>query len=186
MGQRYIRHGILNLDEVVNAILNAWDNSDHNEFERHGYSLNITSLRLKNFARAKRDNQKICCVNCGLEASFFSVDSFTGTNVRPGAHLNLYGINSNGDEVLFTHDHILARGLGGSDNLKNTQVMCLNCNAKKSRVESKIVNEIKLKHSPYLEKSALAKVIAEEDKDALMEKVNKSIVKNRKKNDEII
>lgn len=35
-----------------------------------------------------------------------------------------------------TIDHIKARGLGGTDALSNLRIICLECNGKKSRIES--------------------------------------------------
>jgi hypothetical protein len=42
--------------------------------------------------------------------------------------------------VLFTHDHTLARGLGGADAIENTTTMCSPCNQKKSRLEGALAN----------------------------------------------
>jgi hypothetical protein len=53
--------------------------------------------------------------------------------------MNLYGMKD-GNEVLFTHDHILARGLGGADDLTNSQTMCSPCNGNKSKAEGKEAN----------------------------------------------
>lgn len=53
-------------------------------------------------------------------------------------HLNLYGVRED-EDVLFTHDHKLARALGGADNLSNAQLMCSPCNGKKSKGETKEV-----------------------------------------------
>jgi hypothetical protein len=68
------------------------------------------------------------CVDCGLEAQYFIME-------RQGHygqyHFNLYGLDDQGNEVLFTKDHILPRSRGGKDELKNYQPMCTNCNNKK-------------------------------------------------------
>ncbi len=69
-----------------------------------------------------------------MKAAFFAVENFRGSN-QSVPHANLYGVDREGNEVLFTHDHKLARSLGGADNLNNTQVMCSPCNTKKSIVE---------------------------------------------------
>lgn len=61
-----------------------------------------------------------------------------------GYHLNLWGVKD-GEEVLFTHDHVLARGLGGKDNLDNTQTMCCYCNWEKGDLEAILANELKEK-----------------------------------------
>lgn len=49
--------------------------------------------------------------------------------------MNLWGKTNDGGEVLFTHDHILARGLGGSDKLDNMQTMCCWHNWEKGEIE---------------------------------------------------
>jgi hypothetical protein len=73
------------------------------------------------------------CVTCKLPASFFAVERRGGQTTR--YHLNLYGVNDKGMDVLFTHDHILARSAGGLDTLENTQTMCSPCNSHKSTYE---------------------------------------------------
>lgn len=40
-----------------------------------------------------------------------------------------------------TIDHINARGLGGTNDLKNLQVICNSCNASKSKIESLVLAE---------------------------------------------
>jgi 5-methylcytosine-specific restriction endonuclease McrA len=51
---------------------------------------------------------------------------------QPGVyHLKLYGENENGVEVQFTMDHIIPRGKGGKDSLRNIQPMCFDCNQHK-------------------------------------------------------
>ena len=141
---RYIRHGIAKLEEVIPAVLTNWSSPSHlrKKLLLQGYKVGTGSLRLVTFAKAYKDG-KICCVECGLEASFFSIDSFQALTEKPSIHLNLYGIR-NGQEVLFTHDHILARALGGIDDLSNTQVMCSPCNNKKSRMENKLATQMRL------------------------------------------
>jgi hypothetical protein len=52
----------------------------------------------------------------------------------PTYHLNLYALDSDGREILMTHDHILARADGGKNHLSNTQTMCAPCNFKKGSI----------------------------------------------------
>jgi hypothetical protein len=89
---------------------------------------------MKTFGRAATSKDGIKCKGCGMKATHFAVEDFRGSNQRV-PHANLYGMDRDGTEVLFTHDHKLARALGGDDNLNNTQVMCSPCNTKKSIVE---------------------------------------------------
>ena len=47
-------------------------------------------------------------------------------------HLNLIALNANGDKVLMTKDHIVAKAKGGKNTLDNYQPMCIKCNMKKA------------------------------------------------------
>ena len=128
------------MSSVVSKILANWDvpKDEQVRVPIENYPVGVFSLRLKTFARAYKKNEgKICCVACGLPAKFFAVENFARGH-QPYAHVNLYGLKD-GEEVLFTHDHTLARALGGADNLSNTTVMCSPCNSMKSVVEQKRV-----------------------------------------------
>lgn len=85
-----------------------------------GDTINMASDRLKLFAlKGTR------CVECGCEGTHFYKER------SPGAvsfHFNLYGTTPEGEEVLFTKDHIFPRSLGGKDVLENYQTMCVLCN----------------------------------------------------------
>lgn len=69
------------------------------------------------------------CVDCSLEASYFRLEKFPNDM---SYHLNLYGIDHQGAEVLFTKDHIIAKANGGKNTLKNYQTMCSPCNHQKA------------------------------------------------------
>jgi len=117
----YRRIGVLS---IGNAMLLV-DSKDR-DIDVEGYRINTRSLRYRVF---KRDN--MCCSGCGLRGAFFALEqSPHQTDGR--AHLNLYGLDSNGNEVLFTKDHVFPRSRGGKDNLDNLQAMCSECNQKKS------------------------------------------------------
>lgn len=81
------------------------------------------SLRLKTFMY-----KGIVCCECGLKASYFVKEK--AIKEEPW-HLNLYGLNEEGEEVLFTKDHIFPKSKGGRNNLGNMQTMCVICNKKK-------------------------------------------------------
>jgi 5-methylcytosine-specific restriction endonuclease McrA len=73
------------------------------------------------------------CFTCALEASFFVLEQPLGA-ARP--HLNLYALSPSGQEILMTHDHIVALADGGSNRLDNAQTLCQPCNqAKGSEAE---------------------------------------------------
>lgn len=139
MGQKYFRYEVLTLAEFLLDIRTHCNDKKEKVQRPSGKWVGCTSLRLRTFYRASKKPDGIVCVGCGMKAAHFAVESSPGTS---SAHVNLYGLKD-GVEVLFTHDHILARGLGGADNLSNTQVMCSPCNNKKSIGETKEFNRRK-------------------------------------------
>jgi len=66
------------------------------------------------------------CICCGIEGKFFAKERTAGR--KDSYHLNLYGIDKKGDEVLITKDHIVAVSNGGKNHLSNYQTMCMKCN----------------------------------------------------------
>jgi hypothetical protein len=133
MTQRYLRYEIVPLEEVIDDIFLHWEYRDAHIQRHNGKWVGISSIRMKTFGRAFKSNQGLKCVSCGCEGEFFAVETTPG---QESPHYNLYGLK-NGVEVLFTHDHILARALGGVDDLSNTQLMCSPCNSNKSKGENK-------------------------------------------------
>lgn len=77
------------------------------------------------------------CSACGLEASHYAVERPAHESGDFPYHLNLWGFDANGNEVLFTHDHTLARSAGGKDHISNTTTMCSPCNFDKSLYEQR-------------------------------------------------
>lgn len=68
------------------------------------------------------------CIDCDLIGTFFVLDKWAD-----GAfHLDLMAVDSVGDEVLMTIDHIHAKSKGGKDTMENYQPMCTICNYLKS------------------------------------------------------
>lgn len=92
-------------------------------------SVSVSGVRLETFAIKGTK-----CVFCGAEASFFAVEKH---HVNDGSyHLNLYGYNQHGKELLFTRDHILAKSKGGPNTLDNMQPACVKCNGNKGDKDS--------------------------------------------------
>jgi len=69
------------------------------------------------------------CVSCGLVGRYFRKERHP-TDIH--FHLNLYGIDHLGHEVLITKDHIVPRAQKGGNNLNNYQTMCTVCNMHKA------------------------------------------------------
>lgn len=129
----YERIGVLTLEKVFPFIEEHFNNPQKIRVQIDQYFVNVSSLRLKSFLL-----HGIHCSCCDNQASFFAVErSF---NTKAPYHLNLYGLDKDGAEILFTHDHILARGLGGSDTIDNTRTSCGPCNWKKGQLEHLIKN----------------------------------------------
>jgi hypothetical protein len=92
-----------------------------------GYNVNCHSIRLALFKE-----RPLVCVHCGLKAEYFTLEKHhSNAPSRNTPHLNLYGKDADGNEVLFTKDHILPVSKGGKDILDNLQVLCIVCNMKK-------------------------------------------------------
>lgn len=87
-----------------------------------GETVKTGSVRLQLFLKGS------VCVVCQAQGSYFAVERSPGQKTY---HLNLYGINDLGQEVLFTKDHIQPKSLGGADTLDNMQCMCKVCNETK-------------------------------------------------------
>jgi hypothetical protein len=88
-----------------------------------GEWINMASTRYQCFAL-----YGTTCVNCGLEGQYFAMESQGNFGKY---HFNLYGVDENGNEVLFTKDHIIPSCRGGKDIMSNYQPMCLTCNNEK-------------------------------------------------------
>ena len=120
-GWGYERAGIVAIDDVLPLILDP----EVKKVTFCGHAVNVVSLRLQTFA-----TKGICCSNCGLTATHFAVERNEGNSW----HLNLWADRSaeGKGEMLMTHDHTLARGLGGADHIDNVTTMCRKCNFNKS------------------------------------------------------
>lgn len=135
----YVRHLKVTDLESIFAYVREPKGHEKTRIDLNGHSVGVSSLRLRTFKQAWQS--RFCCVGCGKVPTHFAVevDAWAPKGTKP--HLNLYGE----DETLFTHDHILARGLGGKDNISNTQLMCSPCNAEKAKGEQLLVNKLKMK-----------------------------------------
>lgn len=126
----YDRVGKASIETVIRQVL---DNMESPTKSNHrvlvdGEMVKITSLRLRTFA-----TKGVVCAECGISGSFFAVER--GPKNTGPYHLNLWAVNEDGEEILMTHDHILARSLNGKDDLSNCQTMCGPCNWKKGQQE---------------------------------------------------
>lgn len=110
-----------------------------------GIEVHLTSLRLLTFYEKGTE-----CSCCGLKAEYFAFERNAGRKGKPSQgsyHLNLWGRDKEGEEVLFTHDHTLARSLGGIDDSTNTTTMCVRCNGDKAKIEYILKMQLRQKES---------------------------------------
>lgn len=108
----------------ISILNNAPDKVDTDKkIKLSGYDkeVGLNSLRIVLFKKHKT------CVICGIVGSFLALEC----NNDETAHLNMYGLDLNGREILMTKDHILPKSKGGKDILENMQVMCVDCNVAK-------------------------------------------------------
>ena len=139
----YQRLGTVDMLAVFQAILDHARDPGRfpSNIELLGARVGVSGLRLRTFAESPP-----CCSNpeCKALPTHFAVERNRGepsdTPQQRPYHLNLYGRNEHGEEILFTHDHTVARGLGGEDKRDNTTTMCLPCNSRKGKLESQIAN----------------------------------------------
>ncbi len=143
--QVYDRHSTVGMNPVLELIRAATRHASFQPGARfkevlNGQSVKVSSLRLQTFA-----THGTVCHECGFPASFFAIERDLAQAARNGGyHLNLYGVNDEGLDVLFTHDHIIARALGGKDRISNTRTCCYPCNNKKAGLEGEIAQHLRL------------------------------------------
>lgn len=137
MATNYVRLKKCDIEKTLKAIREHNDGSTGIEYKERdkrisfdGEQIKLSSLRLRTFA-----THGIECVDCGVKAVFFAMERH---HMDVKYHINLWAVRDNGQQVLMTHDHILARSLGGADNIANTQTMCMDCNFEKGKIEHKL------------------------------------------------
>lgn len=143
--EHLIRLGKLPIENVMPFVINVNDrNCAHgNQYdyfivrdELHRVKMN--GMRLRTFLHSGTT-----CVYCGLTGEYFALEQAPDCPDKP--HFGLYGCDALENEIRFTHDHKVARALGGPDHISNTQTLCTTCNTTKSGWESRICNARKMK-----------------------------------------
>lgn len=120
---QYGRHSVVSLEEGLKAIGDNLDMPMKKErVPLNGIPVHVTSLRLRTFFL-----KGVVCPCCGIKATHFAIEKDAKSKFD-FYHLNLYATHETLGDILFTHDHIVARANGGKDNLENAQPMCGPCN----------------------------------------------------------
>lgn len=137
--QKYDRFKILSLEEGFALIASGVEKTTID-----GALVSIDSLRLKTFLC-----KGVHCAydNCQYAGKYFAVERGLcdqgKDKIKKPFHLNLWGVCEEGKDILFTHDHVRARGYGGDDHIDNTQTMCCWHNRQKSKEEQRYIAHLK-------------------------------------------
>lgn len=115
------RHSIISLD--ILPLLRDAKKTGKDLMIINGVPVKITSQRYIVFQKS------LTCCKCGLTGEYFAIERNIDSTTY---HLNLYGKNNKGEEVLLTKDHIKPKSLGGKNHHSNYQTMCVDCNTEKA------------------------------------------------------
>jgi hypothetical protein len=135
--QAYERIGTLTLEEGFKLIA-----AEGKQTVINGHVVTTHSLRLQSFLQ---NGAKCAFPECPFEGSYWAVEKTPAGRsacTNRTYHLNLWGVDpDDGEPVLMTMDHIVARALGGLDVLENSQTMCCWHNWRKGSKEGTQVQE---------------------------------------------
>ena len=123
---RFYRGATLSIAEGLSLVEVGEDEKIKKEVDGDLTYVNLLGMQLF--------KEKGCkCVSCNTTGTFFRKEKTSGPKkmIFSNWHLNLYGVDYMGREVLMTKDHTLAKSKGGEDSLENFETMCQNCNQRK-------------------------------------------------------
>jgi hypothetical protein len=123
---QYIRKEKYSIDEILSKTIVDRQKKDNDLIEFDGDMIHMASDRYKTFLL-----KGTTCISCGLKASYFAKEKDIHISNGKTWHFNLYGIDENNEEILFTKDHIIPRSKGGKNEINNYQTMCCKCNQNK-------------------------------------------------------
>lgn len=148
MSSHMISYGRYTVEEILPLI---GPDADKVLFEtsKGDFLVKVSSPRLQCFQRSQQ------CVRCCRSGNVFSLETHKTEGVRikhncfidncpwcmkrprhfqipDPPHLNFYHQDIKGRLFLMTQDHILPKSAGGSNELRNLQTMCSQCNAFKA------------------------------------------------------
>ena len=121
--QKYIRHSTTDTS-ILSLVTDKPKNRKNKvRVEINGEVVNLSSLRLLCFKEKGLE-----CITCGIKGSFLALERGPKDSFY---HLNLYAVDSDGDEILMTKDHRIPKCKDGPDHIDNMQTMCTICNGEK-------------------------------------------------------
>lgn len=123
---KLVRHSIISLDILPN-LKNATSRKNNEYLEINGVSVKITSQRYKVFQNS------LFCYKCGIKGEYFAIEKPNVDNCTH-YHLNLYGKDKNGNEILLTKDHVHPKSKGGKNHISNYRTCCEKCNKEKADI----------------------------------------------------
>jgi 5-methylcytosine-specific restriction endonuclease McrA len=134
----YERFGTYQIHDVLDFVPGGEESWDGYKRLRtyDGNQVKMSSTRYRCFK-----NSGTTCVVCGIQGKYFALERHKSQTKSKRYHFNLYAIDTNGEEVLMTKDHITPRSLGGSNDFTNMQTMCIHCNHAKGNGRNEKVNE---------------------------------------------
>ena len=122
--KHYKTYGIETLELFNDKITEAITNEEK-YFYMYDHRFKTESQRYNLFTSREQ-----VCIECGLKASFWAIQKGRNDSAKY-PHLNLYGIDNDGNVVMLTKDHIIPKSKGGEDEIGNYQIMCSECNGEK-------------------------------------------------------
>lgn len=144
--KQYVRHSLAEISTVYKVMSQQLKQAELEQqmIERqkgqiNGLLVKVGTLRLRTFLYKGTQ-----CDICGLKATHFALERDVASEIDSSYHLNLWGIKE-GQEILFTHDHIRSRACGGKDDISNSRTCCSLCNENKSNMEWKLKELLKNK-----------------------------------------
>ena len=127
------------------------------DFSVHGTKINTTGKRLMLIRHSGHDS----CYMCNKKVTHFNIECQRGElQVETSSLvLNPYTVDSNGNQILMTWDHIYPRCLGGSDTPENSALCCQECNNEKGQKVDEAVIAHVLKYPAALTPTRVQKAI---------------------------
>lgn len=132
---KYVRKGLYPIEQVLAAFIQPGPGlrrkSNETEVDFDGDLMYMDSDRYWCF----KEKGTVCC-ECGMESKYFAKER---ANLKKPPkverfHFNLYGVDSEGLEVMMTKDHVLPVAQGGLDEISNYRTMCTRCNCEKGNM----------------------------------------------------